>query len=345
MGLIDTISNIFGFISSDIAIDLGTANTIVFARNKGIILSEPSVVAIDNRTKKVLAVGKDAKEMLGKAPENINVVRPLRDGVITDFESTQIMLSYFINKAVGSGILRARPRVVVGVPSGVTQVEKRAVIDAAKGAGAREVYLVAEPMAAAIGAELPIDEPIGSMVVDIGGGTSEIAVISLSGIVVSNSIRIAGDEMTESIVQFIKKRFHVLIGEQTAERIKINLGSAIKEEEHKVMQVKGRDVTGLPKTIEVSNHDITEALEDVVNSIINAIKSTLEKTPPELASDIAEKGIVLAGGGSLLRGLDVRIETETGIKTYYCNDPLTAVARGVGKILDKIEILKKVSIE
>ncbi len=345
MGLLHKLSNILGIISNDIAIDLGTANTIVFARNKGIILSEPSVVAIDNRTRKVIAVGKDAKEMLGKAPESISVIRPLRDGVITDFESTQVMLSHFINKAIGTGIFKARPRVVIGVPSGVTQVEKRAVIDAAKGAGAREVYLVAEPMAAAIGAGLPIDEPIGSMIVDIGGGTSEIAVISLSGIVTSNSVRVAGDEMTEAIAQYIKKKFHLFIGEQTAEKIKIALGSAIREEKDSVMQVKGRDVTGLPKKIEVSNHDITEALEDVVNSIINAIKSTLEKTPPELASDIAENGIVLAGGGSLLKGLDSRIQMETGIRTYYCDDPLTAVARGVGKILDKIDILKKVSME
>ncbi len=345
MGIIDKLASVLGIISNDIAIDLGTANTIVFVKNKGIELSEPSVVAIDNRTRKVIAVGKDAKEMLGKAPGSISVIRPLRDGVITDFESTQVMLSHFISKAIGGGVFRARPRVVIGVPSGVTQVEKRAVIDAAKGASAREVYLIAEPMAAAIGADLPIDEPIGSMIVDIGGGTSEIAVISLSGIVTSNSVRVAGDEMTEAIAQYIKKKFHVFIGEQTAEKIKIALGSAIVEDEERVMEVKGRDVTGLPKVIEVSNHNIREALEDVVNSIVNAIKFTLEKTPPELASDIAERGIVLAGGGSLLRGLDVRIQMETGIKTYYCDDPLTAVARGVGKILDKIDLLKKISME
>ena len=335
----------FGFTPSDIGIDLGTANTVVFVRNRGIVLSEPSIVAIDTKTKRVIAVGKEAKEMLGKTPENINAIRPLRDGVITDFEATQAMLSHFIGRAIGGGIFRSRPRVVVGVPSGVTQVEKRAVIDAAKNAGAREVYLIAEPMAAAIGADLQVEEPVGSMIVDIGGGTSEIAVISLAGIVVSTSIRIAGDEMTEAVIQYIKKKYHVLVGEQTAEKIKIELGSAIKENEEKSMEIKGRDITGLPKTIKITNHDMTNALEDVVVSIINAIKATLERTPPELASDIAERGIVLAGGGSLLRGFDVRLEMETGIRAYYCEDPITAVARGVGKVLDKMELIRKVSME
>ncbi len=342
--MLSKLANLLGFIVNNIGIDLGTANTVVYAQGKGIVLHEPSIVAIDVRSGRVLAVGKEAKEMLGKTPENIQTVRPLRDGVITDFEATKIMLSHFINKAIGGSIFKAKPRVVIGVPSGVTQVEKRAVIDAAKSAGAREVYLIAEPMAAAIGAGLPIEEPIGNMVVDIGGGTTEIAVISLAGIVVSNSIRVAGDEMTEAIIQHVKKKHHLLIGEQTAERVKIELGSAIYEEEERVMEIKGRDITGLPKVVKISNKDVTEALEDVIASIVNAVKSTLERTPPELASDIAERGITLAGGGSLLRNLNVRIERETGIKTHYCEDPITAVARGVGKVLDNIELIRKVSM-
>ncbi len=342
--MLTKLANLLGFIASNIGIDLGTANTVVYAQGKGIVLYEPSIVAVDVRSGRVLAVGKEAKEMLGKTPENIQTVRPLRDGVITDFEATKIMLSYFINKAIGGSIFKARPRVVIGVPSGVTQVEKRAVIDAAKSAGAREVYLIAEPMAAAIGAGLPIEDPIGNMVVDIGGGTTEIAVISLAGIVVSNSIRVAGDEMTESIIQHVKKKHHLLIGEQTAEKTKIELGSAIYEEEERFMEIKGRDITGLPKIVRISNRDVTEALEDVLSSIVNAVKSTLERTPPELASDIAERGITLAGGGSLLRNLNVRIERETGIKTHYCEDPITAVARGVGKVLDNIELIRKVSM-
>ncbi len=342
--MLSKLANLLGFIVNNIGIDLGTANTVVYAQGKGIVLHEPSIVAIDVRSGRVLAVGKEAKEMLGKTPENIQTVRPLRDGVITDFEATKIMLSHFINKAIGGSIFKAKPRVVIGVPSGVTQVEKRAVIDAAKSAGAREVYLIAEPMAAAIGAGLPIEEPIGNMVVDVGGGTTEIAVISLAGIVVSNSIRVAGDEMTEAIIQHVKKKHHLLIGEQTAERVKIELGSAIYEEEERVMEIKGRDITGLPKVVKINNKDVTEALEDVIASIVNAVKSTLERTPPELASDIAERGITLAGGGSLLRNLNVRIERETGIKTHYCEDPITAVARGVGKVLDNIELIRKVSM-
>ncbi len=342
--MLSKLANLLGFIASNIGIDLGTANTVVYAQGKGIVLYEPSIVAVDVRSGRVLAVGKEAKDMLGKTPENIQTIRPLRDGVITDFEATKIMLSHYMNKAIGGSIFRAKPRVVIGVPSGVTQVEKRAVIDAAKSAGAREVYLIAEPMAAAIGAGLPIEEPIGNMVVDVGGGTTEIAVISLAGIVVSNSIRVAGDEMTEAIIQHVKKKHHLLIGEQTAERVKIELGSAIYEEEERVMEIKGRDITGLPKVVKISNKDVTEALEDVIASIVNAVKSTLERTPPELASDIAERGITLAGGGSLLRNLNVRIERETGIKTHYCEDPITAVARGVGKVLDNIDLIRKVSM-
>jgi rod shape-determining protein MreB len=306
------ILKLFGLFSNNIGVDLGTANTVIYLEGKGVVLSEPSIVAVDVKTGKVIAVGREAKEMLGKTPETIQTIRPLRDGVITDFEATRIMLSYFINRVVGGGILKPKPRVVVGVPSGVTQVEKRAVIDAAKSAGAREVYLIAEPMAAAIGAGLPIDEPVGNMIVDIGGGTTEIAVISLAGIVASTSIRVAGDEMTEAVANYVKKKHHILIGEQTAERIKIELGSAVEEEEERTMEIKGRDITGLPKTITITNREIAQALEDVVSAIINAIKATLERTPPELASDIAERGITLAGGGSLLRNLDVRVQQRDG---------------------------------
>ncbi|GBC88177.1 Rod shape-determining protein MreB [bacterium HR13] len=343
--MLDRLMSLLGFFSNNIGIDLGTANTVIYADGKGIVLYEPSIVAIDTRTKRVIAVGREAKEMLGKTPESIQAIRPLRDGVITDFEATQVMLTYFIDQAIGGGIFRPKPRIIIGVPSGVTQVEKRAVIDAARGAGAREVYLIPEPMAAAIGAGLPIEEPIGSMVVDIGGGTTEIAVISLAGIVVSNSIRVAGDEMTEAIIQYIKKKFHMFIGEQTGERIKIELGNAIYEEEEREMEIKGRDITGLPKTVRITSRDVVEALEDVISSIVNAIRITLERTPPELASDIAERGIVLAGGGSLLKNLNIRIEREIGIKTYYCDDPITAVARGVGKILDQIDLIKRISME
>ena len=334
-----------GFMSNNIGIDLGTANTAVYMQGKGIVMYEPSIVAIDVKTRKVLAVGREAKEMVGKTPENIQAIRPLRDGVITDFEVTQIMLSYFIKRALGNTLFKPKPRVVIGVPTGITPVEKRAVIDAAKSAGAREVYLMAEPMAAAIGADLPVDEPVGNMVVDIGGGTTEIAVISLAGIVVSNSLRIAGDEMNEAIIQYIKRQFHILIGEQSAERIKIELGSAVMEEEEREMEITGRDMTGLPKTIRITNHNITEALEDTINSIINAIRVTLERTPPELAADIADRGIVLAGGGSLLKNMDRRIQMETGIKAYYCEEPLIAVARGVGKVLDNLDLIRRISME
>ncbi|MFN3814196.1 MAG: rod shape-determining protein [Aquificaceae bacterium] len=339
------IASLLNIFTNNIAIDLGTANTVVYAEGRGIVLYEPSVVAVDVRTNRVVAIGREAKEMVGKTPENIKAIRPLRDGVITDFEATQVMLSYFIDRSIGGGIFKPRPRVVIGVPSGVTQVEKRAVIDAAKGAGAREVFLIAEPMAAAIGAELPIDEPVGSMIVDIGGGTTEIAVISLAGIVVSNSIRIAGDEMTEAIIQYIKRKFHMFVGEQTAERIKVELGSAIYEEEEREMEIRGRDITGLPKTVKITNKGTTEALEDVIGSIIGAIRATIERTPPELASDVAERGMVLAGGGSLLRNLNLRIERELGLRVYYCDDPITAVARGVGKVLGQLDLLRRVSME
>ena len=334
-----------GSFSSNIGIDLGTANTAVFVEGKGIVLYEPSIVAIDTKTNKILAVGKEAKEMVGKTPENIHAIRPLRDGVITDFEVTQAMLTYFIKKVLGKVLFRPKPITVIGVPTGITPVEKRAVIDAARSAGAREVYLIAEPMAAAIGAGLPIEEPIGNMIVDIGGGTTDIAVISLAGIVVSNSLRIAGDEMNEAIIQYIKRKLHLLIGEQTAERIKIELGSAIVEDEEREMEIRGRDMTGLPRTAVITNHMIAEALEDTVNSIVNAVRTTLERTPPELASDIAERGIVLAGGGSLLRNLDKKIEQETGIKAVYADEPLTAVARGLGMVLENINLIRRISME
>ena len=331
--------------SSNIGIDLGTANTAVFLEGKGIVLYEPSIVAIDTKTGKVLAVGKEAKEMVGKTPENIQAIRPLRDGVITDFEVTQVMLTYFIKRVIGHSILRPKPITVIGVPTGITPVEKRAVIDAAKSAGAREVYLIAEPMAAAIGAGLPVEEPIGNMIVDIGGGTTDIAVISLAGIVISNSLRVAGDEMNEAIIQYIKRKMNLLIGEQTAEKIKIELGSALMEEEEIEMEIRGRDMTGLPRTIVITNHMVTEAIEDTVSSIVNAVRTALERTPPELASDIADRGIVLAGGGSLLRNLDKRIEMDTGIKCTYADEPLTAVARGLGKVLENIELIRRISME
>ncbi|MGC9006510.1 MAG: rod shape-determining protein [Sulfurihydrogenibium sp.] len=344
------LGKILGMFSNDIGIDLGTANTLIFVKGKGIVLTEPSIVAIDKTNGKVLAVGKEAKEMIGKTPEHIQVIRPLKDGVIADFDTTQAMLRYFIQKVHTNfplaKMLNPRPRVVVGVPSGITTVEKRAVIDAARQAGAREVYLIAEPMAAAIGAGLPIEQPGGNMIVDIGGGTSEIAVISLSGLVISNSIRVAGDEMNEAIINYLKRNYHILIGEQTAENVKINLGSAIESDrDSKTMEIRGRDMAGMPRSITISGKDIREALEDVIVQIVNAVKSTLERTPPELAADIVERGIVLAGGGSLIYGLDKRLRNETGLPVVYCEDPLTAVAKGIGKSINNIELIKRVSIK
>ncbi|PMP77287.1 MAG: rod shape-determining protein [Sulfurihydrogenibium sp.] len=344
------LGKILGMFSNDIGIDLGTANTLIFVKGKGIVLTEPSIVAIDRTNGKVLAVGKEAKEMIGKTPEHIQVIRPLKDGVIADFDTTQAMLRYFIQKVHThfplAKMLNPRPRVIVGVPSGITTVEKRAVIDAARQAGAREVYLIAEPMAAAIGAGLPIEQPGGNMIVDIGGGTSEIAVISLSGLVISNSIRVAGDEMNEAIINYLKRNYHILIGEQTAENVKINLGSAIESDrDSKTMEIRGRDMAGMPRSITISGKDIREALEDVIVQIVNAVKSTLERTPPEIAADIVERGIVLAGGGSLIHGLDRRLRNETGLPVVYCEDPLTAVAKGIGKSINNIELIKRVSIK
>lgn len=329
--------------TKDMGIDLGTANTLVFIKGKGIILREPSVVAIDKYTKQVLAVGEDAKKMIGRTPGNIVAIRPLKDGVIADFDVTQEMLKYFIRKATQKKSL-FQPRVVVCVPSGVTEVEKRAVEEATIQAGAKDAFLIEEPMAAAIGAGLPVQEPTGSMVVDIGGGTTEVAVISLGGIVTSKSIRVGGDELDNYIVNFVKKEYSLMIGERTAEEVKISIGSALDTNELGAMEIRGRDlVSGLPKTIEITSREIFEALREPVNNIIDAIKSTLEKTPPELSSDVMETGIVLTGGGALLHGLDRLITYETGIPVRVADAPLDCVALGTGKALESIEILKKTS--
>lgn len=330
--------------TKDIGIDLGTANTLIHLKSKGIVIREPSVVAINNNTGEVLAVGLEAKNMIGRTPGNITAIRPMKDGVIADFHITQGMLKYFIRKVMGKSVF-AKPRVVVCVPSGVTEVEKRAVIDATLQAGAKEAYLIEEPMAAAIGANLPVEEPTGSMVVDIGGGTSEVAVISLGGIVVSRSLRIGGDELDDAIVHYIKKEYNLMIGERTAEDIKITIGSAYKLEEETTHNISGRDlITGLPKDITVSSEEIREALAEPINSIVDSIKLTLEKTPPELASDVMEKGIMLTGGGALLKGLDQLIQKETGIPVNVAEFPLDCVALGTGKVLEEIETLRNVLI-
>lgn len=331
----------FSFFNKDMGIDLGTANTLVYVKGKDIVTREPSVVAIQTSTNQVLAVGEEAKKMIGRTPGNIVAIRPLKDGVIADFDVTQSMLKHFIRKAYKRRSL-FQPRVVVCVPSGVTEVEKRAVEEAAIHAGARDAYLIEEPMAAAIGAGLPVHEPTGSLIVDIGGGTTEVAVISLGGIVTSKSIRVGGDEFDESIVNYIKKQYNLMIGERTAEEIKITIGSADVESEIKTMDVRGRDlVSGLPKTIEVTSSEIYEAMEEPIYNIIEAIKSTLEKTPPELAADIMEQGIMLTGGGSLLEGIDRIIIKETGMPVNIAENPLDCVANGTGMALDSIEVLKK----
>ncbi len=331
--------------AKDLGIDLGTANTLVHMKGKGIVLREPSVVAIQSDTHQVLAVGEEAKQMIGRTPGNIIAIRPMKDGVIADFDVTQNMLRYFINKALGNKNFLVKARVVVSVPTGVTAVEERAVREAALQAGAKEAYLIEEPMAAAIGAGLPVHEPTGNMIVDIGGGTTEVAVISLGGIVTSKSVRIAGDEMDEAIIQHLKKNYNLLIGERTAEDIKINIGSAIWEGPVEYYDVRGRDlVSGLPKTIQVSSDEIQKALSEPVQAIIEAIKVCLEKTPPELAADIMDRGIVMAGGGSLLRGLDKLVSRETNMPVYVCEEPLDAVALGTGRVLENIEVLRKVLI-
>lgn len=335
--------------SKDMGIDLGTANTLVFLRNKGIVVNEPSVVAINTLTHEVLSVGDEAKEMIGRTPGNIVAIRPMKDGVIADFDVTRAMLKYFINKTYSRGLFSPKPRIVICVPSGVTEVEKRAVIEAAIAAGAKEknAYLIEEPMAAAIGAGLPVEEPTGNMVVDIGGGTSEVAVISLGGIVTSKSVRTAGDEFDNSIVNYVKKEYNLAIGERTAEEIKISIGCAYLDEdsEIKTMSIRGRDlISGLPRTIDINSKHVLAALTEPVNEIVEAIKFTLEKTPPELAADIMEAGIVLTGGGALLRGLDKLISDETGMPVHIAEEPLNCVAMGTGAALEHIDTLKGVLI-
>lgn len=337
----------WGMLSNDLAIDLGTASTLVYVKGKGIVANEPSVVAIrkDARGKKILAVGNEAKKMLGRTPANITAIRPMKDGVIADFDVTESMLKYFIQIAHNRKSF-VKPRIIVSVPSGITPVEKRAVKESAELAGAREIYLIEEPMAAAIGAGLPVSEPIGSMIVDIGGGTTEVAVISLSGIVYSQSVRTAGDKMDEAIVSFIKRKHNLLIGERTAELIKITIGTAFPEEDIKTVDVKGRDmITGIPKTIEISSVEITEAIQEPINAIVDGVKTALERTPPELASDIVDRGIVLAGGGALLKNLDVLLREETGLPIIVCDSPLTAVVLGSGKCLDELDLLKDVAFD
>lgn len=332
---------LFGGFIKDLGVDLGTANTLVYIKGKGIVAREPSVVAIQANTKQVLAVGEEAKRMIGRTPGNIIAIRPLKDGVIADFDITKSMLKHFIRKATKRRTF-FQPRVVVCVPSGVTEVEKRAVEEAAIHAGARDAYLIEEPMAAAIGAGLPVQEPTGSMIVDIGGGTTEVAIISLGGIVTSKSIRIGGDELDDSIVNFIKKEYSLMIGERTAEEVKISIGTADINTKEETMEIRGRDmITGLPKTVVVNSTEIYNAMKEPIFNIVDAIKSTLEKTPPELASDIMEFGIMLTGGGALLEGLDRLIHKETGIPVHISDRPLDCVAIGTGKALDSIEILKK----
>jgi rod shape-determining protein MreB and related proteins len=342
------LKRILGWFSSDLAIDLGTANTLVYARGKGIVVSEPSVVAVvkDGRgPDKVKAVGEEAKEMLGRTPANIVASRPMKDGVIADFEVAEAMLRHFIERVHNRSSSLVRPRIVIAVPSGITSVEQRAVREAALSAGAREVYLIEEPMAAAIGAGLPVTEPSGNMIVDIGGGTTEVAVISLSGIVYANSVRVGGDKMDEAIINFIKRRYNLLIGERTAELIKISIGTAYPTPEIHSMEVKGRDlVAGVPKTLEIKSDEVLEALQEPINAVVEAVKITLERTPPELAADIVDKGIVMVGGGALLRNLDVLLREQTGLPVMLAEDPLTAVALGTGRCLDDAALLREVTI-
>ncbi|MEK7286633.1 MAG: rod shape-determining protein [Nitrospirota bacterium] len=338
------IDSILGLFSSDLAIDLGTANTLVFMKGEGIVINEPSVVAIESRMGKIVAIGTEAKRMLGRTPGNIQAIRPMRDGVIADFEIAEKMLNHFLRKAHHRNTF-VRPRVAICVPSRITQVEQRAVRDSAELAGAREVYLIEEPMAAAIGAGLPISEPSGNMVVDIGGGTTDVAVISLAGVVYSESVKVAGDKMDDAIISYIKRKHNLLIGDHMAERIKIEIGSAYPMEERRTLMIKGRDfISGVPKTLVIDDAEIREALLDPISAIVNAIKVALENTPPELAGDILDHGIVLTGGGSILRGLDVRLREETHLPIVLVDDPLTTVVNGTGKVLDDLDLLRKVSI-
>lgn len=337
----------FGLFSNDLAIDLGTANTLIYVKGQGIVLSEPSVVAVQKNSSgksHVLAVGREAKEMLGRTPGSIVAIRPMKDGVIADFEITEAMLRHFIRKVHNRKTL-VRPRIMICVPSGITEVEKRAVRESAESAGAREIFLIEEPMAAAIGSGLPITEPSGNMVVDIGGGTTEVAVISLAGIVYSRSVRVAGDKLDEAIIQYIKRKYNLLIGERTAELIKVTIGNAYKTEDVEVMEVKGRDqLAGVPKTIEVNSDEIREALSEPVNVIVENVRIALERTPPELAADIVDKGIVLTGGGALLKHLDILLREETGLPVMVAEDPLSCVVLGSGKALEELETLRGVTI-
>ncbi|MCK4930976.1 MAG: rod shape-determining protein [Candidatus Aminicenantes bacterium] len=329
----------------DLAIDLGTANTLVYLKGRGIIVQEPSIVVVNHQTGKVEAVGKRAKEMLGKTPKSVLAIKPMRDGVIADFEIAEKMLDYFIKKSTNNRSFLLRPRIVIGIPTGVTQVERRAVKDIAMRAKASEVYLVEQPTTAAVGADLPISEPTGNMIVDIGGGTTDIAVISLNGIVFNHSIRIAGNEMDEAIIQYIKRKYNLLIGERTAEQVKMQIGSAYPLDEPITMDIKGRDLReGIPKTIVVDDQEIREALEDIVGAIIDAVKVALEKTPPELSADIIDRGIILTGGGSLLKNIDKRIREETQLPVFITEDPLTTVVIGAGKMLDDLDLLRKISL-
>ena len=330
------------YFSNDIAIDLGTANTLVYLKGSGIVLNEPSVVAVDQKSKKVYAVGAEAKAMLGKTPDHITAVRPMKDGVIADFEITEVMLREFIRKSQKKRFF-IRPRIVISVPSGITEVERRAVTDSAQNAGARDVYLVAEPIAAAIGVGLPVDKPSGNMIIDIGGGTTEIAVIALNGIVTDISIRVGGDEMDEVIVQHVKKAYNLLIGDQTAEHVKMVLGTATRMDKEEEMEIKGRDlVSGIPKTLRISSVEIREALAEPLSQITAALKTALEQTPPELAADIVDRGIVMTGGGSLLRGIDVLLKEETNLPINVVEDPLTCVVLGSGKILGNLHLYERI---
>ena len=339
------VKSLLSMFSNDLAIDLGTANTLVYAKNKGIVVREPSIVAVNKINNNVEAVGKEAKEMLGRTPGNIVAIRPMKDGVIADFEVTEKMIKYFIEKAHGRRFL-VKPRIVISVPSEITQVEKRAVKDSALRAGATEVYLIEQAMAAAIGAGLPITDPTGNMIVDIGGGTTDVAVISLAGIVYSRSVRVAGNEMDDAIIQYIKRKYNLLIGERTAEQVKMEIGSAFPLDEEMTMEIKGRDlVEGVPKTLIVSDEEIREALSETVATIVEAVRVALERTPPELSADIMDKGIIIAGGGSMLKNLDKRLREETGLPVTLAEDPLACVALGTGQMLTDFNLLRKISIQ
>ncbi len=338
--------SLLSLFSNDLAIDLGTANSLVYCKGRGIVVSEPSIVAVNQKTGRVVAVGANAKEMLGRTPGNIVAIRPMKDGVIADFEHTEKMLDHFIKKAHGNRTIGVRPRIVVGVPSEITQVEKRAVRDSAMKAKATEVFLVEQAMMAAIGSGLPITEPTGNMVVDIGGGTADVAVISMAGIVYSRSVRVAGNEMDNAVISYIKRKYNLLIGERTAEEVKIEIGSAFPLDEELTLEIKGRDlVEGVPKTITISDEEIREALAEPVAAIIEAVRLALEQTPPELSADIVDRGIVLTGGGALLKNLDKRLREETGLPVSIADDPLTSVVMGTGRLLSDFNLLRKVSLD